>query len=153
MKEQHPLYDLNESIELLGLEDVTAEYAKHTTKEISMISLARDGLNVKSLDYFSNKVSLPRETLAYLLHTSSRNLRRYSKNDKLNASISEKLLLLADIYQIGISIFGSSKLFNKWMEEPNLQFEGEKPLKILDTFIGYRMVQDELIKIEHGIFA
>ena len=154
MKKYKTSDELPESSDLLGLEDVALEYGKkYSSHEITMINLAREGLNIKVLDLFSSRVSLSKEKLAYLLGTSTRNLRRYSENLKLNASISEKLLLLADMYKNGISIFGTVKSFNSWLEEPNIQFGGEKPFNILNSFFGYRLISEELLKIEHGTFA
>lgn len=153
MEDFQPLNGPPESLDLLGLEDVSAQYGNYSSHDISMINIARIGLTVESLYHFASQVSLSKEKLAYLLNTSTRNLRRYSEGEKLSSSVSEKLLLLAEIYQKGIKIFGSIDLFNEWLEEANLQFGNRKPIQILDTFIGYRLIVEELIKIEHGVFS
>jgi uncharacterized protein (DUF2384 family) len=57
------------------------------------------------------------------------------------------------LYTRGEEVFGSMDKFKSWVKTPSIIFNGESPLSILDTSIGFDMVLSELGRIEHGIFA
>lgn len=42
--------------------------------------------------------------------------------------------------------------FNNWINTDNLSFGGSKPKDLLENTFGIRMIEDELIRIEHGLF-
>lgn len=50
-------------------------------------------------------------------------------------------------------VFGSQEKARKWLRVPCLALGGNAPLDFLDTFAGVRMVEDELGRIEHGVYA
>jgi len=39
------------------------------------------------------------------------------------------------------------------MEHPNLALATKKPKELLDTTFGFQLLNEELVRIEHGIFA
>ena len=42
---------------------------------------------------------------------------------------------------------------NAWLETPNVALGSNKPKDLLDSNFGTQLVNDELDRIEHGIFA
>lgn len=60
---------------------------------------------------------------------------------------------LSSLYQHGIEVFGNEEKFIAWVETKNLALGGKKPKEMLDTNLNINLVKDELVRIEHGIFA
>jgi putative toxin-antitoxin system antitoxin component (TIGR02293 family) len=50
-------------------------------------------------------------------------------------------------------VFGSKTKARAWLQAPSRALRGEVPLSLLDTDIGTQSVEDELVRIEHGVHA
>ena len=60
---------------------------------------------------------------------------------------------LSSLYQYGIEVFGNEEKFIVWLETKNIALGGKKPKEMLDTNLNINLLKDELVRIEHGIFA
>ena len=56
------------------------------------------------------------------------------------------------VYLRGMEVFEDRELLLAWMTTPNLAFNHQRPLDLLDSLHGTRVVLDELTRIEHGVF-
>ena len=80
-------------------------------------------------------------------------MQRYKKNIYFSPLQSEIILQVVLIFQKGHDVFGSEIKFNNWINTDNLSFGGSKPKDLLENTFGISMIEDELIRIEHGIFT
>ena len=117
------------------------------------IELSRNGIDKKSLLHLANTIGFTLEELAAVLHVSERTVQRYALNKKLNSEISAKAIQLAKLYAKGEAIFGSLEGFKQWMNHPNVALAQKTPKELLDTTFGFQLLNEELIRIEYGIFA
>lgn len=118
-----------------------------------LISLIRKGLAKKNLDKLMDTTGLDLSAMAGILHVSTRTLHRYTDESILSPDISERLLEIARLYARGQEVFGDLDSFKSWVREPVPALGFKKPLDYLDTSIGIRLLQDELGRIEHGVFS
>ena len=80
-------------------------------------------------------------------------MQRYQKENKtFDISSSEKIIQITILYEFGVSVFGNKENFDSWLITKNVAL-GSKPIELLDTVFGIEIINNELIKIEHGIFA
>jgi putative toxin-antitoxin system antitoxin component (TIGR02293 family) len=91
--------------------------------------------------------------MAEIMHTSSRNLRRYTTDMVLSPAQSERAIELARLYSKGEDVFGSLDEFKQWMETSVLALGNKKPREFLDTSLGIDILLTELGRIEYGVFA
>jgi putative toxin-antitoxin system antitoxin component (TIGR02293 family) len=117
------------------------------------IQLSRDGIIKKALMNLSQQLSFSLAEVARILHISERTLQRYGDDEKLSADTSERAILLSQLYQHGTQVFGDLENFKEWMRTPLPAFNYQPPISLLDTTFGFQLIQDELGKIAHGIFA
>jgi putative toxin-antitoxin system antitoxin component (TIGR02293 family) len=117
------------------------------------IQLSRDGIIKKALMNLSQQLSFSLAEVARILHISERTLQRYGDDEKLSADTSERAILLSQLYQHGTLVFGDLENFKEWMRTPLPAFNYQPPISLLDTTFGFQLIQDELGKIAHGIFA
>jgi len=87
-------------------------------------------------------VVLPRKTLAH---------RR--KLGSLTPEQADRLLRVRRILNMAADTFGSSDKAGIWLRRANAILSGERPLDLLDTDAGTRMVEHLLGRIDHGIAA
>lgn len=117
------------------------------------IELSRNGIDKKSLLHLAKKIDFDIKDLAQILHISERTIQRYDLNKKLSVEASAKALQLAKLYAKGENVFGDLDRFKHWMEHPNMALAMKRPKELLDTTFGFQLLSEELVRIEHGIFA
>jgi putative toxin-antitoxin system antitoxin component (TIGR02293 family) len=90
------------------------------------------------------------------MHVSSRSVHRWTKETKnkvLDPATSSKTIELAALFSKGANVFGSLDSFKQWLRTSNSALENKKPIDFLDSSIGFSIINDELGKIEYGVFA
>ncbi|KAA1248177.1 antitoxin Xre/MbcA/ParS toxin-binding domain-containing protein [Aquimarina sp. RZ0] len=117
------------------------------------IELSRNGIDKNSLLHLAKTIDFDISELAHVLHLSERTIQRYESNRKLSTEASAKALQLAKLYAKGENVFGDLDRFKRWMEHPNIALATKKPKELLDTTFGFQLLNEELVRIEHGIFA
>ncbi|AXT58852.1 DUF2384 domain-containing protein [Aquimarina sp. AD10] len=117
------------------------------------IELSRNGIDKKALLHLAKTISFDLKELALVIHMSERTIQRYDLNKKLSTEASAKALQLAKLYGKGEKVFGDLERFKNWMNHPCTALASKKPKELLDTTFGFELLNEELMRIEHGIFA
>lgn len=118
-----------------------------------LLKLSRQGLPKRGLMALAKKISLTIQEFSNIMHISERTLQRYDDDAIIKTEYAEKAVELARLYTRGEEVFGSLDKFKVWMKTPLYVFNGEAPVSLLDTSVGFDIVFRELGRIEHGIFA
>ncbi len=113
----------------------------------------RAGLPYKSLQALLTKLRLSRRDAVAVLHLPGRTLARRKHSQKLPADESDRLFRLARIGAQAVQVLGSEAKAATWLQRPNRALNGDPPLKLLETDIGARQVEQLLGRIEHGIVS
>lgn len=125
----------------------------HVSSEYDILQLTRNGLPKRILLALAKKISVTIQELANIMHISERTLQRYEDDAIIKSEYAEKAVELARLYTRGEEVFDSIDNFKTWMKTPSLIFNGNTPLSLLDTSVGFHMIFTELGRIEYGIFA
>ncbi|WP_159946768.1 antitoxin Xre/MbcA/ParS toxin-binding domain-containing protein [Rhizobium sp. 18065] len=88
------------------------------------------------------RIVAPRRTLA----------RRVARKEPLTVSESDSVLRVLRICEIAERVFDEWQRADGWLREPSLALNGVVPISLLQSETGARLVEDELLRIEHGIF-
>lgn len=142
---------LGRSIALLGM--IPSAKTNKLVSESDFIDVIRQGIPKKSMDTLMEATGLTNAEMAMFIHTSDRTLRRYTNQQKLNPDQSERLLELARLYSRGAEVFEDMELFKEWMDTPALALGNQTPKSYLDTSLGIDLLMNQLLRIEHGIYA
>lgn len=118
-----------------------------------LISITRLGIFKRNLSLLAEKLSFTMNEISRVLHVSERTLQRYNAEDRLSPDISERALMLANLYERGVEVFENADNFTDWLRTPLPAFSDQKPIQLLDTSFGFQLILDELGRIEHGVFA
>jgi putative toxin-antitoxin system antitoxin component (TIGR02293 family) len=84
---------------------------------------------------------IPRRTL-----TSMRGVK------KLSAEQSDRVARTAGIAALAQRVFGDADLARDWLRTPNPALNHETPLRLLRTGSGAKVVENVLIRIDHGAY-
>ena len=120
---------------------------------LDFIKLCSRGIRKESLSDLERYLYFTKAQIAHLLDISQRTLQRYSDNDYLSSSISEKVLNVAEVIARGVEVFGDKKNFLAWMSQPNTAFANLSPFDLLTSRFGAEMILDALGRIEHGVYG
>lgn len=119
-----------------------------------LVETIRKGLPAKAISMLANCLNMPVNVLEKILPVSHRTLQRYEKEHKaLPQNLSDHVVQITRVYIRAQEVFGEQEKARKWLREPCMAFGGNAPIDLLDTFSGVRMVEDELGRIEYGVFA
>jgi putative toxin-antitoxin system antitoxin component (TIGR02293 family) len=66
---------------------------------------------------------------------------------------SERLWRFAEILAHATRVFGSQPEAENWLNRPAIGLDQRKPIDLLRTYPGVRLVADYLTRIEHGVYA
>ena len=91
---------------------------------------------------------------AKLLHVSERTLQRMQEDKRtLDVDASERLLEINRLFEHGGEVFGSEERFRTWIGREVLALGGRRPIDLMQTLAGIRLVNTELGRIEWGMPA
>lgn len=142
---------IKRSVSLLGISSLKPFSSIKNNSDF--IACIREGIPRKALDELMDYTGITTNEITAILHISDRTLRRYTPQQKLNESQTERLIEIAKLYSRGEEVFGSLDAFKEWMNSTVMALGNKKPKTFLDTSIGIDMLMNELGRIEHGIFA
>lgn len=121
---------------------------------IRLVRATRHGLNFRSFKYVLENLPLSLNEWSEILHSTLRTIQRIQTEKRdLNSTQSEKLIEVSLLFEQGINVFGSKEKFINWLSRKNIALGGTSPRSLLDTYSGIKMIKDELVRIEHGIFS
>lgn len=121
--------------------------------ESEVVYAARAGINRQKVNEIMHFTGFTLSEMGQYAHVATRTLQRKNPGEKFPADISEKFLLIQNLYVRGSKVFGSLADFQDWMNTPNRIFDNSKPKDFLDTYSGLEYIMQELGRIEHGFFA
>ena len=114
----------------------------------------RKGLPAKAIAALATCLNVPISALERILPVSHRTLQRYEKEHRaLPQDLSDHVVQVAKILIRAEEVFGNREKAVKWLKEPCVALGGNAPMEMMDTFSGVRMIEDELGRIEYGVYA
>ena len=128
-------------VAVLGKEVISGvAFARRVEQGLPVSAIVR----LKRFTHFSDSELaevIPRRTL-----TSMRGVK------KLSTEQSDRVARTAGIAALAQRVFGDPELARKWLLSPNPVLNQEIPLRLLRTGSGAKVVEDVLIRIDHGVY-
>jgi putative toxin-antitoxin system antitoxin component (TIGR02293 family) len=133
--------------ELLGLSDsVGAEETDMGAARVVAVGLEPEVLRrLREAGFTKQEIFqlvIPQRTLTH----------RKGKAVRLNRDESDRVLRVARIFMLTVQVFGNREKAWHWLRKPKWLFDDKAPLDLLDTEAGTRAVEEELIRIDEGMF-
>ncbi|MDP8243528.1 MAG: DUF2384 domain-containing protein [Candidatus Hinthialibacter antarcticus] len=109
------------------------------------------GLPYSTIHKLQSVLSLTNHELSDIANVAPRTLLRRKTQGRLTSSESEKVFLIAKLFNRAEEIFGSKERAKLWMKLSQPALGGKTPLKYSKTVVGAQAVEDLLGQIEHGV--
>lgn len=121
---------------------------------LDWIPVIRGKLPASMVESVTAATGLSRAELLRSLGLAERTIARRKKEDGLlSQDETEKLVRFARMTVRASEVFEDDEAALDWLRAPNASLDGYRPLDMLDTEIGARVVADTLGRIEHGVFS
>ncbi len=147
-------YSQKKSIKYSTPENILKNYPPLFHNDISIITNARQGLEIAAVFDFAMMSGKSQKEIAELIHTTAKTLQNYNSGSKRLPTLQSELLLkLYALYAKGLEIFDGAKNFNSWLQKSAFGLYNDVPNDLLHTSTGINLVMDELIRIEFGDLA
>jgi putative toxin-antitoxin system antitoxin component (TIGR02293 family) len=124
------------------------------SNKLLLVMVIRKGIPYSIFTLIQNITPFSLNDWANYLDISGKSLTRYRQQDKpFKPSLTEKIIELAEVTNLGIEVFGNNEKFRVWLKTPNYALGNLKPFDLLRDSYGKEMIISELTRIEHGILA
>lgn len=130
-------------LELFGL--------KMRNPDVEILKCIERGLNFKHYKRIKKLYGFSDQQMIRALGLRSITLQASMSSNHFSSKISEQMFLMGELYLEGLRVFGKKKNFQFWLNEPAIDFDGEKPIKLLKGVYGFRLLTVTLRRIQHGI--
>lgn len=114
-------------------------------------SMVHSGLATEVLHTIQNRLGLSNLELSQLLMVSPRTIDRRKKEEVLPADESERSYRIARLTDLAAEVTGSMEKASIWFKKPNYALGNKKPIELMKTEPGARLVERTLNQIRHGI--
>jgi putative toxin-antitoxin system antitoxin component (TIGR02293 family) len=122
--------------------------------EFEFIKIIRLGLPSKVITSVVKSSALSEEVICKSLRISKRTAaRRKANSARLKASESELIFRFSRVMVTAKEILGDKDKAREWLLSENTALNGERPIDLLDTGIGFEDVMDVLRRIEFGVYS
>jgi putative toxin-antitoxin system antitoxin component (TIGR02293 family) len=123
------------------------------TGDEDLVSLSRKGVHKSSLKSLSNYLGITMEVLSGIFHSSYRNIQRKEEDELLDVYKSEQAIEIAQVVSKCLDIFGTKENMQQWFSSSVISLGGKRPIDLLDTSFGIRMIFNTLHRLEHGVYS
>ena len=104
---------------------------------------------------FATVITLSPDLVLSAIGVSERSYarRKAAPKTRLAVNESERLWRFAEILAHATRVFGSQAAAEKWLDRPAIGLDQRKPIELLKTHPGARLVEEYLTRIEHGVYS
>jgi putative toxin-antitoxin system antitoxin component (TIGR02293 family) len=111
------------------------------------------GISKLQFEEIKKQTGLDYETLSRILTVTKATLHNKKGDARFSATVSERILMLADIYAFGYDVFEDKGKFNAWIATPLHALNGKTPISIMDTVYGMEEVRNLIGRIAYGVYS
>jgi putative toxin-antitoxin system antitoxin component (TIGR02293 family) len=66
---------------------------------------------------------------------------------------SERIYELARLFGLGYEVFDTKDDFISWLHIPSIALGHKKPFELLDSSLGFEMVENEIMRIKYNVYS
>ena len=122
--------------------------------ELELARLIAEGIPVSVLASVVERGILTRDEVTRLIIPRRTLAHRKRRREHLSPDESDRLVRVLHLHRAALRTFDDdAQKANVWLRSPNRALSGEIPLDLIVTSTGARLVEDALLRIEHGVYT
>ncbi len=119
----------------------------------ALIDAVKAGLTTRVFVDLARRLGVAEATLAEVVGMSLSTLQRRKRAGELTPAEGEHVLRVAALLDRARQVFGDEAEAADWLTHDNVALGHETPLRMADTELGAREVEDLLGRLEHGVYS
>ena len=119
---------------------------------VQVVKSLEQGIPTSAINEIALYLDIPINGLIKYLHISNSTWHRRKNEGKLDFNLSDKVLQVSKLLEHAENVFGNSKKVRSWFKTPSIVFEQLLPVELIGSLSGIILINDELTRIEHGVF-
>ena len=128
--------------------------ARSTWSELELARLVAQGIPTSLLSDVVDQGVLTRDEITELVVPRRTLAHRKRRGEHLSPDESDRLARVLRLHEVALQTFGGdTDKVSVWLRTPNRALSGEIPLALVVTSPGARVVEDALLRIEHGVYS
>ena len=118
--------------------------------KLEVISRIRNGVRKAEWKRLLSKIGATEKEFENILPNS---LSSMQKNTVYGKETSERIYEIAQLYGLGFEVFDNREDFKKWLVTPARSLGDKKPIELLDSSLGFDLLKNEIIRIQHNVYS
>lgn len=124
---------------------------KEIKSEVEMFDILNEGLPIEALTAIEHRGIINDDELKAFI--AARTLARRKSEKRLSPEESDLIARVARIHEFAVEVFGTDEKASRWLRTKNRAMKEHRPLELLRTDFGARIVEAILGRIDHGIYS
>ena len=122
--------------------------------DLDLARLVAEGIPTSLLGEAVEMGVLTREEVARLIVPKRTLAHRKRRREHLSPDESDRLARVLHLHKVALRTFDEdADKVGRWLRTPNRALSGEIPLDLTVTSGGARLVEDVLLRLEHGVYT
>ena len=126
---------------------------KNIRSELDLADAVHEGLPIRSIDYVLDVGYLAPGELYALVAPRRTLAHRREKQGTLSPDQSDRLARVVRLLGRAEEALNSLEKASRWMRKENRAMGGKRPIDLLESDAGTRLVERILGRIEHGVYS
>lgn len=119
---------------------------------VRVINNLETGISTTAIEEIASYLDISVNKLMEYLRISRSTWQRRKKIGKLDFNLSDKVFQVSKLLEYAENVFGNSEKVRLWFKMSSIVFENRLPVELIGSLSGINLINDELIRIEHGVF-
>jgi putative toxin-antitoxin system antitoxin component (TIGR02293 family) len=121
--------------------------------EADFLKVLERGVPIRALDELTRQEALSPDDVDRLIIPRRTLAHRKAKSQPLSRAESERAVRVASVTALAEETFANREKAQTWLRRPTSPLGGKRPIDLLDSEPGARVVEQLLYRIGHGIVA
>lgn len=123
------------------------------SERAALIDAVKRGLPTRVFVDLARRLGVAEAALAEVVGISLSTLQRRKRAGELTPAEGEHVLRVAALLERARQVFGDEAEAADWLTHENVALGHEVPLRMADTELGAREVEELLGRLEHGVYS
>lgn len=118
--------------------------------KIKLIDRIREGVKKSEWKDLISYLESTEKEFAEILPTSISSMQ---KKEVYDQETSERIYEVARLFGLGFEVFDTKADFKNWLMTPSRVLGDKKPFELLDSSLGFELVENEIVRIQYNVYS
>lgn len=118
--------------------------------QLQLIDKIRVGVKKEDWKHLIQKLGTTEKEFENVLPTSISSMQKKKVYDQ---ETSERIYEISKLFGLGFEVFDSQEKFKSWLLTPSKALGNKKPFELLDSSLGFQLVENEIYRIQYNVYS